>query len=211
MAKTYALLVADTVVTQPGGAPAEVLTAPACPKAWTDVAYYFKVSVCQSHPQQSPLRATLSKLHTPSTYRATKKSWCHMSCFCKDDASLLLLATDNMCFCMGAYGLQLLVTLWQKCCILRPHQHFKQCNTQKHNCGLKHDRGLAESLVGSWLPKDARTLHCLVFTWARPCLSSLYGDSQVKVDDSALCCCRMGRRLKPRTPRHQQTMNQMAS
>ncbi len=40
--RSYALLVADTIVVRPGGAAPEVLTA-ACNKAWTDVAYFFKV------------------------------------------------------------------------------------------------------------------------------------------------------------------------
>lgn len=39
--RSYALLVADTVVVMPGGATPEVLTA-ACNKAWSDVAYFFK-------------------------------------------------------------------------------------------------------------------------------------------------------------------------
>ena len=42
---TYALLVADTVVAQGGGAKPEVLTSQA-PKGWSDVAYYFKVGRC---------------------------------------------------------------------------------------------------------------------------------------------------------------------
>jgi hypothetical protein len=41
-AKTYALLLADTVLVKEGGAPPELLTS-ACPKAWTEVAYYLKV------------------------------------------------------------------------------------------------------------------------------------------------------------------------
>ncbi|KAK9824573.1 hypothetical protein WJX72_011424 [[Myrmecia] bisecta] len=41
MASTYALVVADTVLVPAGGGAPEVLTA-VCPKAWTDVAYYFK-------------------------------------------------------------------------------------------------------------------------------------------------------------------------
>ena len=40
-ATQYALLVADTVVVAPGGAPPEVATALAS-KGWTDAAYYFK-------------------------------------------------------------------------------------------------------------------------------------------------------------------------
>ena len=40
-ATQYALLVADTVVVAPGGAPPEVATALAN-KGWTDAAYYFK-------------------------------------------------------------------------------------------------------------------------------------------------------------------------
>ena len=50
---TYALLVADTVVAQGGGAKPEVLTSHA-PKGWSDVAYYFKVGLL------SLLRQTLS-------------------------------------------------------------------------------------------------------------------------------------------------------
>lgn len=41
--RSYALLVADTVVVKEGGAAPEVLTA-ACNKAWSDVAYFFKVT-----------------------------------------------------------------------------------------------------------------------------------------------------------------------
>lgn len=41
-AKTYALQLADTVLVREGGAPPELLTA-ACPKAWSEVAYYLKV------------------------------------------------------------------------------------------------------------------------------------------------------------------------
>lgn len=41
--QAYALLVADTIVVKPGGAPPEVLTA-ACTKGWSDVAYFFKAS-----------------------------------------------------------------------------------------------------------------------------------------------------------------------
>lgn len=40
--RTYALLLADTVVVKPGGAPADVATALA-PKDWKDVAYFVKV------------------------------------------------------------------------------------------------------------------------------------------------------------------------
>lgn len=41
-AKTYALQLADTVLVKEGGASPELLTA-ACPKAWSEVAYYLKV------------------------------------------------------------------------------------------------------------------------------------------------------------------------
>ena len=47
--QTYALLVADTVVVKAGGAAPEVLTA-ACTKGWSDVAYFFKVTVYASCP-----------------------------------------------------------------------------------------------------------------------------------------------------------------
>ena len=40
--KSYAMLVADTVVVKPGGAPPDVATALA-PRDWKDVAYYLKV------------------------------------------------------------------------------------------------------------------------------------------------------------------------
>lgn len=45
--RTYALLVADTVVVKEQGSP-ENLTA-ACNKAWSDVAYFFKVSALSHH------------------------------------------------------------------------------------------------------------------------------------------------------------------
>ena len=41
--KKYAILLADTIATKPGGAAPEIATA-AAPKAWKDVAYYLKVS-----------------------------------------------------------------------------------------------------------------------------------------------------------------------
>ena len=47
MASTYALLVADTVLVPLEGTTNEVLTS-ACPKSWTDVAYFFKV--CHTTP-----------------------------------------------------------------------------------------------------------------------------------------------------------------
>lgn len=52
--RSYALLVADTVVVKPGGATPEVLTA-ACNKAWSDVAYFFKVSLSHQLLTRSPL------------------------------------------------------------------------------------------------------------------------------------------------------------
>lgn len=40
--KSYAMLIADTVVAKPGGGPPDVATA-AVPKDWKEVAYYLKV------------------------------------------------------------------------------------------------------------------------------------------------------------------------
>ena len=57
--RTYALLVADTVVVKDEGSP-EVLTS-ACNKAWSDVAYFFKVNKAAS--QQLPHRCCRPTCH----------------------------------------------------------------------------------------------------------------------------------------------------
>ena len=69
--KSYAMLLADTVVCKPGGAPPDVATALA-PKDWKEVAYYLKVRwsgstetrVCTMGPAREHVDAT--RRHTVS-------------------------------------------------------------------------------------------------------------------------------------------------
>eukprot|EP00891_Asterochloris_glomerata_P001119 jgi/Astpho2/1119/Aster-07668 len=66
---TYALLVADTVVAQGGGAKPEVLTSHA-PKGWSDVAYYFKDDN-EGEQASAPAPAPKPKLEANGAFKKT--------------------------------------------------------------------------------------------------------------------------------------------